>query len=158
VIYFLHARRHAELGVSDWGRGSAVDRERWIAALAAHPELIQRPIITTDDGYAVVGRSTEALREVIEHQPGEHVVGRTTRARPSRRWISAIFRRRPRQTLIVTRMAHGVTCASARASPRTSRDRTDEAIPSRRRRRLPARHYLGKTGLVGDGNGRRRQP
>ncbi|MFE2432311.1 arsenate reductase family protein [Streptomyces sp. NPDC059373] len=53
-----------ELGVRDWPR-EAVERERWIAALAAHPKLIQRPIITADDGSAVVGRSEEAVREAM---------------------------------------------------------------------------------------------
>src|ERR1043165_2931062 len=51
-----------ELGVREWGR-EAEDRERWVAALAAHPKLIQRPIITADDGSAVVGRTDEAVRD-----------------------------------------------------------------------------------------------
>ncbi|WP_034267438.1 arsenate reductase family protein [Actinospica robiniae] len=54
-----------ELGISGWGKTGA-DRERWIEALAGHPTLIQRPIITADDGHAVVGRSDEALRSVVE--------------------------------------------------------------------------------------------
>lgn len=41
------------------------DRQRWIDALAAHPKLIQRPIITADDGTAVVGRSPEAVQSVL---------------------------------------------------------------------------------------------
>ncbi|HTJ68883.1 MAG TPA: arsenate reductase family protein [Actinospica sp.] len=53
-----------ELGISAWGRGSA-DRERWIAAMAEHPALIQRPIITADDGRAVVGRDEGALRGIV---------------------------------------------------------------------------------------------
>ncbi|MCX5201649.1 arsenate reductase family protein [Streptomyces sp. NBC_00237] len=53
-----------ELGVKDWPR-DADARERWIAALAAHPRLIQRPIITADDGTAVVGRTEEAVREAL---------------------------------------------------------------------------------------------
>lgn len=53
-----------ELGISGWRKTDA-DRERWIEALAAHPALIQRPIITADDGHAVVGRSDEALRSVV---------------------------------------------------------------------------------------------
>lgn len=59
-----------DLGMSDWGRQSDADRERWIAALAELPELIQRPIITADDGHAVVGRSEQALREVAAHEGG----------------------------------------------------------------------------------------
>jgi arsenate reductase len=54
----------AELGLASWGRGAA-DRDRWIEALAAHPILIQRPIITADDGTAVVGRSEDAVRSVL---------------------------------------------------------------------------------------------
>ena len=53
-----------DLGVKQWGR-TAADRERWIAAMAEHPILIQRPIITADDGHAVVGRSDEAVRSVL---------------------------------------------------------------------------------------------
>ena len=55
----------AELGLGEWGTSSDADRERWIEALAGHPILIQRPIITADDGHAVVGRSEEALRSVL---------------------------------------------------------------------------------------------
>ncbi|MGG7573764.1 arsenate reductase family protein [Streptomyces sirii] len=53
-----------ELELKDWERSDAA-RERWIAALAAHPRLIQRPIITADDGSALVGRTEEAVREVV---------------------------------------------------------------------------------------------
>ncbi|MFD8998184.1 arsenate reductase family protein [Streptomyces abikoensis] len=53
-----------ELGVKDWPR-DATARDRWVEALAAHPKLIQRPIITADDGTAVVGRSEEAVREAL---------------------------------------------------------------------------------------------
>ncbi|MEV8564342.1 arsenate reductase family protein [Streptomyces sp. NPDC051322] len=53
-----------ELGLTDWPRDDAA-RGRWIEALAGHPMLIQRPIITADDGTAVVGRSEEAVREAI---------------------------------------------------------------------------------------------
>ena len=54
-----------DLGISGWGKTAPADRERWIEALVAHPALIQRPIITADDGHAVVGRSEEALRSVL---------------------------------------------------------------------------------------------
>ncbi|WP_330291583.1 arsenate reductase family protein [Streptomyces sp. NBC_00576] len=57
-----------ELGVREWGR-EAEDRERWIAALAAHPKLIQRPIITADDGSAVVARTDEAVRDALSRRP-----------------------------------------------------------------------------------------
>lgn len=53
-----------ELGLKDWAR-DASSRERWIAALSRHPGLIQRPIITADDGTAVVGRSEEAVRDAL---------------------------------------------------------------------------------------------
>ncbi|MER7534565.1 arsenate reductase family protein [Streptomyces sp. NPDC097704] len=53
-----------ELGVKDWPRDEA-GRERWIEALSQHPELIQRPIITAEDGTAVVGRSEEAVRDAL---------------------------------------------------------------------------------------------
>jgi arsenate reductase len=54
----------AELGLATWSREEA-DRTRWIEALAAHPILIQRPIITADDGTAVVGRSPDSVRSVL---------------------------------------------------------------------------------------------
>ncbi|WP_306361973.1 ArsC/Spx/MgsR family protein [Nocardia sp. CC227C] len=52
--------RAKELGVSTWGRTLA-DRDRWITALAEHPRLIQRPIVLTADGRAVVARDEESL-------------------------------------------------------------------------------------------------
>ncbi|MYT33547.1 MULTISPECIES: arsenate reductase family protein [unclassified Streptomyces] len=58
-----------ELGLKDWGR-TVDDRERWIEALAAHPRLIQRPIITADDGSALVGRSEEAVRDALGRTGG----------------------------------------------------------------------------------------
>lgn len=59
-----------ELGIGDWERTDNA-RERWIAALAAHPRLIQRPIITADDGSALVGRSEDAVREAVARAGGE---------------------------------------------------------------------------------------
>ncbi|MCT7354208.1 arsenate reductase family protein [Streptomyces sp. 15-116A] len=53
-----------ELGLKEWPRDAGA-RDRWIAALAAHPKLIQRPIITADDGTAVVGRTEEAVRDAL---------------------------------------------------------------------------------------------
>lgn len=49
-----------ELGVAAWGR-TAADRDRWIEALATHPRLIQRPIVLTADGRAVLARDDESL-------------------------------------------------------------------------------------------------
>jgi len=53
-----------ELGLNEWAR-DASSRERWVKALAEHPKLIQRPIITADDGTAVVARSDEAVRDAL---------------------------------------------------------------------------------------------
>ncbi|MFD8942946.1 ArsC/Spx/MgsR family protein [Streptomyces californicus] len=53
-----------ELGLREWPR-EAGSRERWIAALSEHPKLIQRPIITAEDGTAVVARSEEAVRDAL---------------------------------------------------------------------------------------------
>ncbi|MET7320788.1 arsenate reductase family protein [Streptomyces sp. NPDC005549] len=61
-----------ELGVRDWPRDEA-SRDRWVTALAGHPKLIQRPIITADDGTAVVGRTDEAVRDALSRQAGPEV-------------------------------------------------------------------------------------
>ncbi|MER8117805.1 arsenate reductase family protein [Streptomyces sp. SID8366] len=55
-----------ELGLKDWARDED-SRERWIRALSEHPKLIQRPIITADDGTALVARTEETVREAIAH-------------------------------------------------------------------------------------------
>ncbi|HEX7745480.1 MAG TPA: ArsC/Spx/MgsR family protein [Micromonosporaceae bacterium] len=52
------------LGMADWPRDEANAR-RWIEAMAAAPQLIQRPILLLDDGSAIVGRSPEALAEAV---------------------------------------------------------------------------------------------
>jgi arsenate reductase len=57
-----------DLGMPGWTREGERDRERWIGALVELPELIQRPIVTADDGHTVVGRGEDALREVLGHQ------------------------------------------------------------------------------------------
>ncbi|MBZ6229088.1 arsenate reductase family protein [Streptomyces olivaceus] len=56
-----------ELGLKDWPRDEA-SRDRWVTALAEHPRLIQRPIITADDGTAVVGRTDEAVRDALARE------------------------------------------------------------------------------------------
>ena len=56
------------LGLATWPRDAA-SRDRWIAALVAHPVLIQRPIITAD-GSATVARTPEAVRDVLRRHPG----------------------------------------------------------------------------------------
>lgn len=40
-------------------------REEWLAAMVANPRTIQRPIITADDGSAVVARDAETLNRVL---------------------------------------------------------------------------------------------
>ncbi|MEV6337545.1 arsenate reductase family protein [Nocardia vinacea] len=57
-----------DLGVSGWGR-TAADRERWIEALAANPQLIQRPIVLTADGGAVVARDEKTLESLDPSEP-----------------------------------------------------------------------------------------
>ncbi|MGK8488834.1 arsenate reductase family protein [Nocardia asiatica] len=54
----------ADLGMASWGR-TAADRERWIEALVEHPRLIQRPIVLTADGAAVVARDDATLRDLL---------------------------------------------------------------------------------------------
>jgi arsenate reductase (glutaredoxin) len=56
-----------ELGMDGWAR-DAGSRDRWIGALASRPRLIQRPIITADDGTALVARSEEAVREALSRR------------------------------------------------------------------------------------------
>lgn len=59
----------AELGLATWAR-DATARDQWINALARHPALIQRPIITADDGTAVIARTQEAVRSTLSSAPG----------------------------------------------------------------------------------------
>ncbi|RDI50904.1 arsenate reductase family protein [Nocardia mexicana] len=53
-----------ELGMGGWSRTPA-DREHWIETLAHHPKLIQRPIVATADGRAVVARDDQALKPFL---------------------------------------------------------------------------------------------
>ncbi|SOD87080.1 arsenate reductase [Streptomyces sp. Ag109_G2-15] len=53
-----------ELGLKEWARDETA-RDRWITALAEHPKLIQRPIITAEDGTALVARTEEAVQEAL---------------------------------------------------------------------------------------------
>ncbi|MEE1836679.1 arsenate reductase family protein [Streptomyces sp. SP17KL33] len=53
-----------ELGLKEWARDAGT-RDRWVKALAEHPKLIQRPIITADDGTAVVARTDEAVGDAL---------------------------------------------------------------------------------------------
>ncbi|WP_426244184.1 ArsC/Spx/MgsR family protein [Nocardioides sp. LHG3406-4] len=75
----------ARLGVEPWhiardkeARAAGIDLPRepahradWLAALAAHPSAIQRPIITAADGTTVVARDAETLARVISHGTGQ---------------------------------------------------------------------------------------
>jgi arsenate reductase len=54
----------AEAGLHELARDDA-HRVDWLQAMVTHPVLIQRPIITADDGTTVVGRSEEAVRSVL---------------------------------------------------------------------------------------------
>jgi arsenate reductase len=51
----------AEAGLDDLPK----DRRQWIDVMVRHPSLIQRPIIVADDGSAVVGRTPDAVNEII---------------------------------------------------------------------------------------------
>jgi arsenate reductase len=51
------------LGLAGWARDETT-RQAWIDTMAAHPELIQRPIILLDDGSAIVARDQEALQRL----------------------------------------------------------------------------------------------
>ena len=50
-----------ELGLKDMAR----DAGAWIRLLAEHPQLIQRPLVLSDDGRAWVARDDETLTEVL---------------------------------------------------------------------------------------------
>lgn len=41
------------------------DRRRWIELMSANPILIERPILVTADGRAVVGRPPEAIEALL---------------------------------------------------------------------------------------------
>ncbi len=53
-----------ELGMAEWSRTPA-DRDRWIEALARHPKLIQRPIVLTGPGRAVLARDEQSLKSIL---------------------------------------------------------------------------------------------
>jgi len=46
-------------------RAEPHERARWIELMVANPILIERPIIVTSDGRAVVGRPPEAVRDLL---------------------------------------------------------------------------------------------
>lgn len=53
-------------------------REQWLAALAAHPRAIQRPIITAADGTTVVGRDPDSLARVAEAEQAGRATPRSS--------------------------------------------------------------------------------
>ena len=53
-----------ELGMPGWSRTEA-DRDQWIEALAGTPKLIQRPIVVTPDGRAVLARDEQTVQSVL---------------------------------------------------------------------------------------------
>lgn len=58
----LQESRAQELGLADLAR----DRDTWLDMLAANPELIQRPIVVTDDGSAWIARDEQTVADVVE--------------------------------------------------------------------------------------------
>lgn len=44
----------------------AEHRDDWLIAMAANPPVIQRPILTADDGTTVVGRDEESLTRALK--------------------------------------------------------------------------------------------
>ncbi|HEU0131934.1 MAG TPA: arsenate reductase family protein [Mycobacteriales bacterium] len=42
------------------------DREAWLRTLADNPILVQRPIVITDDGRAVIGRPPEKILDLLK--------------------------------------------------------------------------------------------
>ena len=56
-----------DLGLPDRER----DADAWIALLAHHPTLIQRPLVLSDDGRAWVARDDATLTEVVAAAPSD---------------------------------------------------------------------------------------
>ena len=54
-----------EIGLHDLPKDAA-SRDRWLQALVDNPILIQRPILTADDGTTVVGRDADSLEKAID--------------------------------------------------------------------------------------------
>jgi arsenate reductase len=52
----------AELGLRSWPQ----ERDRWIGVMVEHPILIERPVLVTDDGRAVLGRPPESVKLLLD--------------------------------------------------------------------------------------------
>lgn len=63
----MNEPRATELGLSE----APLDRTVWIETLVANPVLIQRPILLTGDGRAVIARTPEAVRALLDGGPSE---------------------------------------------------------------------------------------
>src|SRR5512144_339057 len=57
-----------DLGLGELPR-TAATRHRWIELMAAHPAVIQRPILVTETGDAYVARSPEAVTAALSKEP-----------------------------------------------------------------------------------------
>jgi arsenate reductase len=58
-----------QVGLKDIPRDGQ-NRDRWITALVENPILIQRPILSADDGTTVVGRDPDSVERAIKAQRG----------------------------------------------------------------------------------------
>ena len=65
-----------ELGLKEMAR----DADAWIRMLAEHPQLIQRPLVLTDDGRAWVAQDDDTLSEVLA--AGRRPAGNSERSTP----------------------------------------------------------------------------
>jgi arsenate reductase len=61
----LHNMRTGEAIYRELDLAHVTDRERLIAALIAHPILLERPIVICDDARAVIGRPPERVDELL---------------------------------------------------------------------------------------------
>jgi len=59
------------IGLADLPR----ERRKWLEVMSAHPILIQRPIITADDGTTVIGRSQDAVQHVLDIEQTSGTLG-----------------------------------------------------------------------------------
>lgn len=55
---------YRDAGMASWAR-TAADVDRWIEAMVSAPSLIERPVVISEDGRAVVGRPPESVRQLL---------------------------------------------------------------------------------------------